>query len=299
MFKSFCAWEIPNVLRMADEPTLRQILDIAQATGYPAVQIDIRTVDTLAREKSIHHVKALFAKAHVRAAGWYVGDAWRLDDHEYQRLLDELPQLAQTSRDLGCRTAYIWMPNGSDERNYDDNFAWHVQRLRPIVDILKHQGHRLALEWQGTKSERRGKKYEFIHTLETTRQLIAEIARASHVGLLLDSWHLFTAHDDFDHIKNLTRQVFYVHICDAPHGTCIDELPDLVREAPGATGVIDLVAFLKGLDHIGYQGPIEPSIPFVPKGRPLETDTPPQAAKRNAQYLDDLFKRAGITETQP
>ena len=41
MFKNFCAWEIPNVLQMTDEATLKQIIEIARTADYQGVQVYI------------------------------------------------------------------------------------------------------------------------------------------------------------------------------------------------------------------------------------------------------------------
>jgi sugar phosphate isomerase/epimerase len=46
-----------------------------------------------------------------------------------------------------------------------------------------------------------------------------------------------------------------VDLNDAPAGVPKEEQKDGQRELPCATGVIDLAAFMKALERIGYDGP--------------------------------------------
>ena len=39
-------------------------------------------------------------------------------------------------RELGCTRTSTWCPPASDERDFDENFAWHVARFRPIAQAL-------------------------------------------------------------------------------------------------------------------------------------------------------------------
>jgi hypothetical protein len=52
----------------------------------------------------------------------------------------------------------------------------------------------LGLEYVGTQLLLVGRKYPFVHTLAETRELIAEIG-IGNVGLVLDTWHWWTAGD--------------------------------------------------------------------------------------------------------
>ena len=294
MFKNFCAWEIPNVLQMTSEASLSAILRLAQTAGYKGIQVNMRTIAEIADSKSIGHVKNLFEESEVIPGGWFAGDGWRSEESQYQQALKELPRLAQISVNIGCKRCYIWMPNWSNERDYAENFKWHVKRITPIAKILKNYGLRFGLEWQGTKTERANKKYEFIHDMDQTLELIHEIGPDNNVGLLLDSWHIYTSHRPMEDIKKLRGdQVVYVHICNAPEGD-IDKLHDLIREGPTANGAIDLVGFVRNLKEIGYDGPVEPSIPIVPKGSVLENASVQKAAKINSDLLEELFQKAEV-----
>ena len=88
------------------------------------------------------------------------------------------------------------------------------------------------------------------------RELIAEIGR-DNVGLVLDSWHWYTAGETAEDLRGLAnRDVVACDLNDAPRSVPVDQQRDGVRELPCATGVIDLRAFLKALAAIGYDGPV-------------------------------------------
>ena len=290
MFKNLCAWVYPG----GDKLALEEILDIAKRTGYRSIELPVRQVKELIEATSAERVRKQFSSRGLLPGGWQVDDRWRADASGYQQLLKELPASAKMGEVLECRRAFLWMPSYSDERDFDANFAWHVERLRPIARILKAHGGRLGLEWQGPRTLWAGHKYAFVHNLSGTRELIRAIGE-DNVGLLLDAWHWFTSQDTPDELRKLRADdVVYVHISDAPRGVHIHRHLDHVREVPGSTGVIDLVGFLECLKEIGYAGPVEPS---VVGSKVLEGKTVEEAARINSQALDRLFARAGIKES--
>ena len=89
-----------------------------------------------------------------------------------------------------------------------------------------------------------------------TKDLIAEIG-TGNVGLVLDSWHWWQAGDSVEDILSLkNEEIVSVDLNDAPAGVPKEQQMDGQRELPCATGVIDVAAFLKALQRIGYDGPV-------------------------------------------
>jgi sugar phosphate isomerase/epimerase len=122
--------------------------------------------------------------------------------------------------------------------------------------VLKDHGLRLGLEYVGTQSLLVGKRYPFIHTMAEARELIAEIG-TGNVGLVLDSWHWWTAGDTAADLLALRNSdVVSVDLDDAPKGIEREQQRDNERELPAATGVIDLTTFVSALHKIGYDGPV-------------------------------------------
>ena len=114
-------------------------------------------------------------------------------------------------------------------------FDFLVERLAPVCHVLKENDVRLGLEFIGPATARAGKRYEFIYTMDG----MLEVCRAvgtGNVGLIVDSWHLYTSGGQMDDVLDLTdEEVVGVHINDAPAGVALDAQVDNVRRLPGET----------------------------------------------------------------
>ena len=88
------------------------------------------------------------------------------------------------------------------------------------------------------------------------KELIGEIGM-ENVGLVLDSWHWFHAGETKEDVLSLTgTDIVMVDVNDAPASVPRDQMHDLKRELPLATGVIDLRTFLGAVSRLGYDGPV-------------------------------------------
>jgi sugar phosphate isomerase/epimerase len=216
-------------------------------------------------------VKAdLAAKALTWAAAGLSVD-FRKDDATFRDGLAKLPALAAGLQRAGVTRVCTWLSPSHKVLTYRANFAQHVTRLRAVARVLGDHGLRLGLEYVGTQHALVGGRYPFVHTLAEARELIAEIAEPS-VGLVLDSWHWWTAGDtvaDLLALKN--AEVVSADLNDAPAGIAKAQQKDGERELPLATGVIDVAAFLNAIATIGYDGPIRPE-PFNKTLNALEND---------------------------
>jgi sugar phosphate isomerase/epimerase len=81
-----------------------------------------------------------------------------------------------------------------------------------------------------------------------------------------------------------------VHVNDAPEGVPVDEQMDNVRDLPGATGVIDIGAFLGALEEMGYEGPVMIE-PFSQRLRQMERE---EAVAATAAALGKVWEQAGL-----
>ncbi|MBT5875900.1 MAG: sugar phosphate isomerase/epimerase [Candidatus Latescibacteria bacterium] len=179
---------------------------------------------------------------------WYGVEAqWNED-------LGWLRRYASLARDIGAlRTTVVVLPF-SDELTYEENYRFHIDRLRPCADVLQEYGCALGLEFIGPKTLRT-RKYDFLYTMAEALKIGSEIG--GNVGLLLDLWHLYTSHGSNEDVRRLSgNQVVSVHVNDAPAGVAVDEQIDSIRCLPGETGVLDIADFLEALRVIGYDGPV-------------------------------------------
>jgi sugar phosphate isomerase/epimerase len=270
--------------------SLPEAIELASESGFGGIDFSIREAADLAGEYGVAYLRGLFEGAGILPGQWGLPVAWNRDD-QWERDLDQLPGLAALGHDLGCTRTAIWCPSWSDDRDYDENFAWHVARFRPIAQVLRAQGCRLGLEFIGPKMSRTAGKYEFIYTLAGMMEL-AEAIGTGNVGLLLDAWHLYTSGGSIHDLDRITEQdVVTVHVNDAPAGVARDEQIDTVRRLPMETGVIDLPGFMHKLDEMGYDGPVTPE-PFSERINAIED--PLEAAHLAAQTMDQLWKASGL-----
>jgi len=269
---------------------MREVLRLAGPAGFEGVDLNIREAARLAQEESVGHVAGLFREAGLRVGSWALPVNWRGDEATYREGLEGLPRLAALGQRLGSLRVCTFVPPASDERPFEENFRWHVDRLRPIAEALKDHGCRLGLEFIGPKTSRLGRRHEFIYTMGGMLEL-GEAIGTGNVGLLLDSWHLYTSHGTVEDLGRLrVEQVVCVHINDAPAGVPVDEQIDNVRCLPGETGIIDLAGFLKALKRIGYDGPVTPE-PFSQKVRQMP---PEEAARTTGEALTRVWRAAGL-----
>ena len=164
-----------------------------------------------------------------------------------------------------------------DELTYLEYFRIVSRRLRELATIVGDHGMRFGLEYVGTPGLRISQRYQFVHSMAETKELIAEAGRPN-LGFVLDSWHWWTAEESKADILSLKNEdVVSADLNDAPAGLELMEQHDTTRELPLATGVIPLKEFLQALVEIGYDGPIRPE-PFNKKLNAMDDEPASEAA---------------------
>jgi sugar phosphate isomerase/epimerase len=270
---------------------LAEIIVLAQKSGFAGIDFSIREAAKLADDRGLDHVRNLFIENNVLPGQWGLPVAWNQD--QWQADLADLPRFAALGVELGCRRTATSCPSWSDSRDYAENYQWHIERFRPIAEILREHGCSFGIEFLGPKSLLSGHKYGFIRTLEEMMQLAADIG-TGNVGLLLDAWHLYTSGGSLADLDKITASdIVVVHINDAPAGIPRDELADTVRCLPLETGVIDLAGFMRKLAKLGYDGPVTTE-PFNQRLNALAAEDPYAAARTVSQAMDQLWEASGL-----
>lgn len=279
----------PGAIRV-NVDNLADAIDAARRHGYGGVEFNVREVADLIDAQGVDAVRAMFTDAGVKPAGWGLPTDWRGDDASWRASLEELPRLAQAASAIGAPRTSTWIMPGSDERDFDANRRFHVERFTPVASILADSGCSVGLEFIGPKTLRDPLKYPFIHTMEDMLAMCADIG--PNVGILLDCFHWYTAHGTAAQLLALRpEQVVYVHVNDGVAGRGPDEQIDNQRALPGETGVVDIVAFMQALQQIGYDGPVVAE-PFKSDLADLASDDERLAVV--ARSIDLIFKRAGL-----
>jgi sugar phosphate isomerase/epimerase len=228
---------------------------LAHKHGFESVEA---RADDLMR-MSAADVAALREDMQSKRLVWGAGflpNAARADADTFDEAVKTLPAVAAGLQRSGVTRIGTWVSPASDTHTYLQNFKRHVARVSEIARILDGHGIHLGLEYIGTPTLRRRRRYTFIHSMAEMKELIAEIP-SKNVGFILDSWHWHMAGESAKELLSVTnRDVVAVDLNDAPAGIPIDEQIDGQRELPCATGVIDVATFLSSLAKIAYDGPV-------------------------------------------
>ena len=272
------------------QANIEEGLALAKSTGFEGLDLNISEANALANDHSVDYVKNLWSEAGLKMGGWGLPVNYRGSDAEFDESLSMFPDLAKLAADLGChRTTTVVSPSSSD-RTFQENWDFHIKRLRPVAEVLKDYGHSLGLEFIGPATSRQSAKYLFTYTMDAVLGLAAGIG-TGNVGLLFDMWHWYTCRSTLDDVRKLSKaDVVYVHINDAPAGIDPDDQIDSVRCIPAETGVIPLAELMQILDGIGYDGPVTVE-PFSAK---INAMAPQDAAKTAAESLDKVWEQAGL-----
>ncbi len=231
-------------------------LDLAREHGFSGLDVEIRELLDLSGASSARHIIDRFSASGLRAGAWSLPLHFRGDDASYNAQLHDLPRAAALAQALGSRWCSTVIIPFSDDREFDDNMRYHVQRLQPAARILAEHGCRLGLEFIGPATLRAGHRHAFISTIEGGLDLAARL-ETGNVGLLLDAFHWYTSHATVADIQALSaNDIVYVHVNDGVAGRSADEQMDLERDLPGATGVIDIGSFMQAVKGTGFDGPV-------------------------------------------
>lgn len=240
---------------------------------------------------SVEKLKELLDRCGLRAGGFSFPASWFGPAEAWKASLQRLPSYLEQGRALGASVTTVVIRSWSETLPYKENFAFHVERLRPGAEILAEYGFRWGFEFLGPKTLRAGKPHEFLYTAEACLELCAAVG--PNAGLLLDSWHWYTSGGTLEQLRQIPgEKIVYVHVNDAPAGIPRDEQIDNVRCLPGETGVIDLVGMMQVLREKGCEAPVTVE-PFSARVRAM---APEEAVKVTADSLLELWQRAGLRE---
>jgi sugar phosphate isomerase/epimerase len=233
----------------------KRAIELAHYFGFRSVEAYAKDLAALPDDE----LKDMRAGMEARHVAWAMGGMpvdFRRDDAQFREGMKELPATCQALERAGVTRLTTWISPGHESLTYLQNFKQTANRLREVATVADDHGLRFGLEYVGTKSLRMRQTFQFVHTMAETKELIGEIGKPN-VGFVLDSWHWWTADESAADILTLTnRDVISCDLNDAPKGIPKEQQQDGSRELPGATGEIDIKAFLGALLQIGYDGPV-------------------------------------------
>ena len=264
------------------EVALDEFVQIAASAGFPGADVDMGW----GQGHGLEALRDLYAARHMGFGGWNPPIDHRTPPRHREKALKDLAAQAAIARKLNIDSCATWIMPSSD-LPFLENWNFHVDRLKPVAQVLADHGLRFGLEFVSPYHLRRHGPHEFIYT----PGLMLELADAvgPNVGLLVDFWHVHWSATPWKQIGELAKQkIIWCHWSDAPD-VPPEQANDGRRLLPGQ-GVIDFKAAFAALKHTGYDGPVSLEAFHVVK------DLPPQEAARKAwEACRKVLDRIGQT----
>lgn len=256
----------------------KQICHLAHQYEFEGVNIDL----SLSNGLSASDCKQLLGQLNLKPVAF--GFPVKLFDSqkEFEESLPEFESQAKLASEIGCHLTLCYIPPFSDDLNFNDRFIQTSNRLRDLKYILEKYDIKIGFEFIGPTETRRNSKYDFIHTIDGTRALIASAGLYGYGGFKFDVHHWQNSGASVLDIHHLdVEYILYLELNDGLAGYDIFTIPEFERELPLTTGVTKVEEFLKALYNKGYRGPvaIEPWNQEI-KSMPLE-----EALKTVRDYL--------------
>lgn len=285
---------MPDLIAIEAEPA--ESIGIAQKAGFEGLDIRFNRFTDAVISFGVDRFRDEMSEAGLRP-GYCSLTAQKIgvDADEWEREIADLPRRAGVARDLGYERATSVVLPFSDELDFTQNTAMHVERIREAADILADFGIAFGVEYVSPKSRREGKKHEFVHDLTGALELIDKVDRPN-AGLMLDCFHWACAGESESQIAVLDPSIVVaVHLNDLVPGRSIDEQTVMERLLPGESGLLAVEAFLRGLASCGYTGPLTAE-PTHPRWKDISAD---DSAKQTADSILSCLARVrgGATAT--
>lgn len=263
---------------------------MAEKYGFDAVNAD----RSYMKAHGSVQVAGLLQQHHLEPGAFAFSAAFNAcyGDADFEKSLDSFEEDLRLGCDAGFKCCVGYVQPSSDTIDYYDHFKLLCGRLKRIRELLETYGVRLGLEFIGPTTMRLRRKFDFIHTLDGLRGLIAAADAENYVGFKLDAMHWYTSGAGLLDIEKLApSEIVYVEINDGLIGDYTRfTLPEFERELPGATGTIDVAGMLRALDTLGFHGPVVVE-PWNAQLRAMDSS---EAIARVKRALDVSLKSAGI-----
>lgn len=224
-----------------------------RAGGWTRMEVWLRHLDDLFDEASLPAARRLLDDAGIAAAGgcaqaglfFSTGDDLRAARDGFERRLAQCRALGAPHLVVTPNTAGKRVPENPSAADLDVA----AENLRWAGDLAARYGVRLGIEFL--------KFADFVTTLPTSLML-AERTSHSHVGVLVDTFHLYAGLskvEDLHLLRSNPSLLFFVHVNDIPASIPRELLRDPDRVLPGE-GDVPLTAIFDGFRAHCFTGPV-------------------------------------------
>ncbi|MDJ0599832.1 MAG: TIM barrel protein [Crocosphaera sp.] len=229
------------------------ICNLAHQYDFKGINIDFRYLNSL----SLPEGKELLERLNLKPVAFDFPVKLFADQQEFEQSLSEFESVAKKAHEIGCQLTLCYLPPFSNDLNFNDRFIQTSNRLKQLKYILKRYEIKIGFEFIGPTETRRNTKYDFIHTIDGTRALIASAELYGYGGFKLDVHHWQNSGASLLDLHHLDLEyILYLELNDGLAGYDIFTIPEFKRELPYQTGVTNVKDFLTLLYEKGYQGPV-------------------------------------------
>jgi|JFJP01.1.fsa_nt_gi Sugar phosphate isomerases/epimerases len=231
----------------------QKLCHLANKYQFEGINIDLTVLNPL----NIAESKKLLSQLNLKPVSFGISVDLFGSQKEFEQNLPEFELQAKQANEIGCNLTLCYLPPFADDLNFNDLFIQTSNRLRQLKPILEKNNIKIGFEFIGPTETRRSTKYDFIHTIDGTRALIASAGLYGYGGFKLDVHHWQNSGAGVLDIHHLDLEyILYVELNDGLPGYDIFTIPEFERELPFTTGVTKVEEFLKALHQKGYQGPV-------------------------------------------
>lgn len=206
----------------------------------------------------------------------------------FEEALVTLGKWAAKGEKLGAKYAYNHIWSSCNKREFDENFHWHVDRLRKVQHIFREHGIRYGFEFLGPHELQVMSKHPFVHTISGV--LAIADAADGYTGFAFDAYHWYCGSGRLDDLyyaaENADRMVA-LHLNDGIAGRSRKEQKDMNRALPMTTGVID-TAMICRLFASRFDGPAMCE-PFAPTTERFGKQSAEDSIREAAECLGRAF----------
>jgi sugar phosphate isomerase/epimerase len=267
----------PSLTRTVPWPDFARL---AARIGYGGVDLNLSG----ARTQGVDATRALFTELKIVPAVAGLPVRFSGEEAAYLQDLRSLDEVAAFLGGIGCPRMITVLPASSATPKAE--FRKVIKdRLVAISEILRRARIRVGVEFLSPLHFRTRQAHEFIWRMDETLELAIECG--VNVGLVLDAWHWHHAGATAaDIVAAGKSRIVHVHVSDAKQQPA-EEVRDNQRLMPGE-GVIDLVAFFRALQQIGYEDGVSPE----PLGRIPQDMSAEDGARLGLDTTLAVMKRA-------
>ncbi len=226
---------------------------LAKQYGFQQVNYDLVTDPS-----TVADIQSALNETQVQIACFgFTPKIFEADNTIYEESLKQFEDALPKAAELNLNIALAYLPPFTEQLPFHELFQLSASRLKLIKPLLEQYNLKIGFEFIGSTEPRQQASYDFIHTIDGVRCLIAAADIVAHGGFKLDIHHWQYSGATWVDLQHLRPdEILYVELSDSNLDYSYDSMPEFDRELPFTNGNTAIELFLKQLKRKNYQGPV-------------------------------------------